>query len=320
MTHILLVRMSSLGDILHTFPAATDIRRALPDAVLEWVVEEAYVPLVRMHPGVTRIVPIALRRWRRQLLGFKTWNEISLFRKLLKQRRYDAILDTQGLAKSALVAKMAKGPVYGFGPRTAREPWVTRFYDATYEFSPADHKVERYREVAARALDFRHEIEVDYGIVAPPRPGFAPARKYCVLLHATARASKLWQESAWLELGRALEARGMTCVLPWGDEEEHARSARLAAALGHAQVPPRMSLTEASGLVGHAAAVVGVDTGLMHLAAALRVPVVGVFCDSEPLDAQPLGAGRTAYRGGIGQPPAARDVLEALAGLVPELK
>ena len=319
MTQILLVRMSSLGDILHTFPAATDLRRARPDAVLEWVVEEAYVPLVRMHPGVTRIVPIALRRWRKQL-SLQAWNEFGSFRENLRAKRYDAILDTQGLAKSLLVAKLAHGPVHGFGPRTAREPWVARFYDARYEFAPSVHKVERYRQVAARALGFDTGPALDYGIVSPPKPAFAPQGRYCVLLHATARAAKLWQESAWIELGRALEARGLACVLPWGDEAERARSARLAAALRDALVPPRMSLEEAAGLVGHASAVVGVDTGLTHLAAALRVPVVGVFCDSEPLDAQPLGAGPTAYRGAIGAPPSASDVLAALQGLVPELR
>ncbi len=320
MKQILLVRMSSLGDILHTFPAATDIRRARPEATLDWVVEEAYVPLVRMHPGVTRAIPIALRRWRGQLFASETWKEFSEFRKQLKTGTYEAILDTQGLAKSALVAKMATGPVYGFGPHTAREPWITRFYDGKYEFGPSDHKVQRYREVASRALSYRHSPDVDYGIVAPAKPPFAPSEKYCVLLHSTARAAKLWQESAWIELGRALEARGVVCVLPWGDEEEHARSARIAAALGEAQVPPKMPLTEAGGLVGHAAAVVGVDTGLMHLAAALRVPVVGVFCDSEPLDAHPLGAGRTAYRGGVGKPPAAKEVLAALGEVEPSLR
>ncbi|MBV8030759.1 MAG: lipopolysaccharide heptosyltransferase I, partial [Betaproteobacteria bacterium] len=180
------------------------------------------------------------------------------------------------------------------------------------------HKIERYRQVAARALAYE-PATLDYGIAAPAKPPFAPSARYCVLLHATARPAKQWQESSWTELGRALEARGLVCVLPWGDEAEQARSQRLASALRQAIVPPRMSLTQAAGLVGHASAVVGVDTGLMHLAAALRVPVVGVFCDSEPVDAKPLGLGRTAYRGGVGTPPSARDVLAALAEVEPTL-
>jgi heptosyltransferase-1 len=319
MTHLLLVRLSSLGDILHTFPAATDIRRERPRLELHWAVEESYVPLVALHPGVSHIVPVALRRWRRRLLERSTWREIRALRATLAAQPFDAILDTQGLVKSVLVAKMARGPVHGFGPRTAREPLASRFYDFMYEFAPADHKVERYREVAARALGYARTSDPDYGIEAPARPAFAPSGEYCVLLHATAREAKLWSEQAWREVGRALELRGLACVLPWGSGPEHARSLRIAEGLAHALVPPKMSIGEAAGLVGHAKAVVGVDTGLMHLAAALKVPVVGVFCDSEPLDAKPVGRGRTAFRGGIGRPPRAAEVLEALEEVAPGL-
>ncbi len=320
MTQILLVRMSSLGDILHTFPAVTDLRRARPDAAIDWVVEEAYVPLVRLHPGVTRIIPLALRRWRRRPFDAATWRQFADWKRAVQEKPYDAILDTQGLAKSLFVAKTARGPVHGFGPHTAREAWVARFYDKTYEFAPSEHKVERYRDVAAKALGYQKSSQIDYGIVAPPKPPFAPSERYCVLLHATAREGKLWNERAWMELGRALEARGVTCVLPWGDEAERLRSVRIGEALKKPLVPPKMELREACGVVGHAAAVIGVDTGLMHLAAALRVPVVGIFTDSEPLDAKPLGAGRTAFRGGIGTPPSAADVLAALGEVEPSLR
>jgi heptosyltransferase-1 len=319
MTRILLVRLSSLGDVLHTFPAATDLRRAFPDAVLDWAVEEAYVPLARLHPGVTRAIPFALRRWRREWFRASAWRELGAFRAALREHRYDAILDTQGLLKSALVARTARGPVHGFGPRTAREPLAARLYDTTYEFGPADHKIERYRAVAARALGYTPPPGIDYGIVAPPAPQFAPRERYCVLLHSTAREAKLWSEAAWIELARVLEARGLACVLPWGSDAERGRAERVARALSRGVVPPRLTIEDAAGLIGHAAAVVGVDTGLMHLAAALGVPVVGVFCDSEPLDAKPLGAGRTAYRGGVGQPPSVAEVLAALGEVAPAL-
>ena len=307
--------MSSLGDIIHTFPAVTDLRRALPGAALDWVVEEAYAPLAAMHPGVTRVLPLALRRWRRSLAGAQTWREAAAFRRTLRQNAYDAILDTQGLLKSAAVACVARGPVYGFGRRTAREPLAACFYDVRYEFAAADHKVERYRSVAARALGYTPGA-LDYGIIAPPAPAAAPGLPYCVLLHSTARAAKLWGDAAWIEVGRYLAGRGLVCVLPWGDDAERDRAARLAAAIPGALVPARMALAEACGLVGHARAVIGLDTGLMHLAAALRVPVVGVFCDSEPLDARPLGSGRTAFRGGVGTPPAAAEVIAAAAELL----
>lgn len=317
MTDVLFVRMSSLGDVLHTFPAATELRASRPDARLHWAVEEAYVELVRLHPGVARIVPVALRRWRRALLAGATWREAKALRAALAAPRFDAIVDTQGLLKSALVAKLAHGPVHGFGPRTAREPLAARFYDHRYEFRPADLKVERYREVAARALGYARRGAPDYGISAPPRPACAPAAPYCVLLHSTARAAKLWDEARWTEVAQALEARGLACVLPWGSEPERRRAARLAAGLQGAAVPPRLSLVEAAGLIGHARVVLGVDTGLMHLAAALKVPVVGIFCASAPLDARPVGQGPTAYRGGIGAPPSAREVVQAVREVAP---
>ncbi|HVL37566.1 MAG TPA: lipopolysaccharide heptosyltransferase I [Burkholderiales bacterium] len=308
MTRVLLTRMSSLGDVIHTLPAATDLRRALPQAQLDWIVEEDYAPLVRLHPGVTRVVPIALRRWRRQWWRRSAWREIAALRRRLREQRYDAIIDTQGLLKSALVARLARGPVHGFGPRTAREPLATRLYRTHAEFSPADHKVERYRQVPARALGYTPGA-LDYGLAAPPRPAAAPAGRYAVLLHSTARADKLWGEAHWIELGRWLQARGLAAVLPWGSDAERARAQRLAAAIPQAAVPPRLALLEAAGLIAHAALVVGVDTGLMHLAAALRVPVVGVFCGSEPLDAHPLGTGPIAFAGAPGRPPPPREII-----------
>jgi heptosyltransferase I len=313
------VRLSSLGDVLHTFPAATDIRRALPDISLDWAVEEAYAPLVRMHPGVTRAIPIALRRGRRELHRPRTWRDFANLRGTLRENTYDTVLDMQGLMKSALIAHMARGPIHGFGPRTAREPMAARFYAATYECPPEVHKIQRYRMLASRALGYSPEAALDYGIVAPPLPLHAPRTPYCVLLHSTARAEKLWDENRWIALGRALGARGLSCVLPWGDEAELRRAERLAADLANAGVPPRMSIEEIAGLIGHAIAVVGVDTGLMHLAAALRVPVVGIFCNSDPRELQPIGAGPTAYRGAIGKPPSVDDVLEALEDVAPVL-
>jgi heptosyltransferase-1 len=223
MKRILIVRLSSLGDVLHTFPAVTDIRRVFPDANVDWAVEETYLPLVRMHPGVTHAIPFALRRWRSEWFHAGAWREFGRFRAALRAHRYDAILDTQGLLKSALVAKLARGPVHGFGPRTAREPFATRCYATTHEFAPADHKIERYRAIAARALGYTPAPGVEYGIVAPPAPVFAPRERYCVLLLATARAAKLWRETGGSSSPGARIAR-VLCVLPWGaDDGAHDR-------------------------------------------------------------------------------------------------
>ena len=217
------------------------------------------------------------------------------------------------------VARQARGPIHGFGRHTAREPIVARFYDCVHEFAANDHKILRYRTVAARALGYAFDAAIDYGLCAPPPPAFAPSGSYVVLFHSTARAAKLWSDSGWTTLGRYLSARGRICVLPWGNDEERARAERIAGTVPGALVPSRMSIAEAEALIGHADAVVGVDTGLMHLAAALKVPVVGVFCDSEPIDAHPSGEGPTTYRGGVGRPPTAAAVIEALGEVVPDL-
>jgi len=319
MTRILLVRLSSLGDVLHTFPAVTDLRRAMPDAALDWVVEEAYAPLVRMHPGVSRAIPFSLRRWRRDPLNRRAWREFAAFRAALREHAYDWIIDAQGLVKSAIVARLAHGPVHGYGPVTGRERLAARFYDFTHEIPREDHAVHRYRTLVARALDYRLQGGIDYGIVPPAAPVFAPSEPYCVLLHSTARAEKLWGEDAWVQVGRALESRQLACVLPWGNADERLRAGRLAASLGQAVVPPEMSMEEAAGLIGDAVAVVGLDTGLMHLAVALGVPVVGIYCNSEPSRTGPLGAGRIAIRGGVGKPPSPADVLGALGEVAPAL-
>jgi len=319
MTRILLVRLSSLGDVLHTFPAVTDLRRAMPDAALDWVVEEVYAPLVRMHPGVSRAIPFSLRRWRRDPLNRRAWREFAAFRAALREHAYDWIIDAQGLVKSAIVARLAHGPVHGYGPVTGRERLAARFYDFTHEIPREDHAVHRYRTLVARALDYRLQGGIDYGIVPPAAPVFAPSEPYCVLLHSTARPEKLWGEDAWVQVGRALASRHLACVLPWGNAEERLRAGRLAASLGQAVVPPEMSMEEAAGLIGDAVAVVGLDTGLMHLAVALGVPVVGIYCNSEPSRTGPLGAGRIAIRGGVGKPPSPADVLGALGEVAPAL-
>ena len=328
MPSLLLVRMSSLGDIVHTFPAVTDIRRERPAIRVHWAVEEAYLPLAGLHPGVARVIPVAMRRWRRRPFSAATWRELRAARAALAETDYDLVLDTQGLLKSLAVARTARRAtrargqaclLHGFGPRTIRERLAARDYDLRHEFLPQDHKILRYRTVAARALGYAVTSDIDYGLTSPSRPSFAPSGNYAVLLHATARAAKLWREDAWIGLVRGLARKDLRCVLPWGDEAERARAERIAAAAPGAVLAPAMSIPQAAGLLAHARVVIGVDTGLMHLAAAFAVPTVGVFCDSEPLDARPIGPGPTAYRGGIGAAPALEEVLDAIGTVAPEL-
>ncbi len=301
--------MSSLGDIVHTFPAVTDFKRARPDWRLHWVVEEQYLELARLHPGVDRLIPVAIRRWRRT--PWASLREAGAARRALRETRYEAIAESQGLIKSALVATQAHGERTGFAWGTAREALASLFYQQHVTCPASEHKIERYRKVLARAAGYVPQGAPDYGLAVPPVPAWVPAAPYCVLMHSTARAAKLWHEVAWIEVGCALAARGWVALLPYGGPDEEARARRLAAAIPQSALAPAMGYVEAAGLLGHARVVVGLDTGFTHLAAALGTPVVGIFCDSEPVDAHPVGHGPTAWCGGIGTPPSAAEVLAA---------
>ena len=314
MKRILIVKTSSLGDVVHNLPVASDIRRHFPDASIDWVVEELYAPLVALHAAVRRVIPVALRRWRRRLASRATWREIGEFRRISQSAHYDAVIDTQGLLKSALIARAAKGRHHGFDARSAREPLAARFYDATHHVARSQHAVPRNRALAALALGYRVEEPADYGLVVPGLIGH-PARRYVVLLHGSSRRDKLWGETAWVELGRGLAARGIACVLPWGSDEERGRSERLALELDHAEVPPLEPLDRLAVLLGAAAAVVGVDTGLTHLAAALDRPVAAIYRGTDPRLTGVYGSPRAKNLGGPGASPSPQEVLQALEAL-----
>ena len=311
MTRILLVKTSSLGDVVHNLPVVGDIRRHAPDAEIDWVVEESFAAIPAMHPAVRRVIPVALRRWRRALLASATRTEICAFLGALREREYDAIIDTQGLLKSALVARAARGPCYGLDWRSSREP-LRFLYGCTFSVPWDRHAVARNRSLAAQALGYQVSAPVDFGIAAQPR-GFAwlPAQRYAVLLHATSADRKLWPESYWMELIKDLFLNDIFCILPWGSDAERKRSEHLAAATDGVVVPPALSLDELSALFAGAHGVAGVDTGLTHLAAALGVPTLGIYCDTDPAATGVYGCPRAINLGGVGTPPPVADVIAA---------
>lgn len=314
MKRILIVKTSSLGDVIHALPAASDIHLHVPDSYIDWVVEESYASLVALHPAVRRIIGVALRRWRRALLSRTTWKEIGEFRQSVGAEPYDAVIDLQGLVKSAVIARAASGPRHGFDSATARERFAACFYDVTHRVDRQQHAVQRNRALAARALGYRVDERVDYGIsVRPPVP--PPARAYCVLLHMSSRRDKLWPETAWIEIGRAMIARGLDCVLPWGSDEERRRSERIAHNLDRARIPAFERLDRLAALLAGATAIVGVDTGLTHLAGALGRPVAAVFCGTDPRLTGVYGARRAENVGGPGASPSPEEVLQALESL-----
>ena len=312
--HILLVKTSSLGDVLHNLPVVSDIAHHFPGAQVDWLVEESFAALPRLHPAVSNVIPVAVRRWRGRLLSAAVWREIAALRSTLAAQHYDIAIDTQGLLKSALLMRGAQGLRCGFDRDSAREPLAASLYQRTFPVATGQHAVERNRQLAAQAFGYVLEGQADYGIRPPAigRPAWLAQEPYAVLLHATSRADKLWSETNWIALGCYLHEKNIRCILPWGSAEEQARSLRLAGAIPDAVAPPRLSLNEAAALLGGARAVVGVDTGLAHLAAALGVPTIGIYTATDPV-LTGLYAGRYAVNlGNIGRAPDTAAVITAL--------
>lgn len=315
---ILLVKTSSLGDVVHNLPVVSDLRRAIAGVEIDWAVEESFAAIPGLHPALRQVVPVALRRWRKSWWRRQTRDEIRAFLRTLRQREYDAVIDTQGLLKSALVTRAARGMRYGLDWKSAREP-LAAFYDKTFHVPWTQHAVERNRSLAAQALRYALPAAVDYGISAAQRAfPWLPAESWMVLLHATSADRKLWREPDWIALGRYFAVQGICSVLPWGSAAERGRSERLAAQIPGAVTPPALRLEEAAALLAGAHAVVGLDTGLTHLAAALNVPTVGIYCATDPRATGIYGCRRTADLGGIGKPPAVSEVTATLNQLFKE--
>lgn len=312
--NIVLIKTSSLGDVLHNLPVVTDIRKHLPDARIDWVVEESFAALPTLHPGVQRVIPVAMRRWRKSWWASR--REMQAVCRELRERHYDLALDTQGLLKSALITHCTHTERCGYGWGSAREPLASLFYDCTYAIARDQHAVERNRQLAAAALGYAVEGSPDYGIRAPDVAlPWLPEGPYAVLLHATSRDDKLWDEPNWIALGKQLHQTGLRAVLPWGSEREKARSERLCDAIPDAVCAPRLNLNEATALLGRARAVAGVDTGLSHLAAALDVPTVGIYTATDPGLTGLYAAARAVNLGGKGAPPTVDAVIVKLTEL-----
>jgi heptosyltransferase-1 len=313
MADILFIKTSSLGDVIHHMPALTDAGKARGDATFTWLVEEAFAPLVRLHPAVNDVIPVAWRRWRKSLYAPATIAEITDSLRTIRARPYEDVVDSQGLLRSAAIARAAHGRRHGYDAASIREPLASVFYDVRHRVSRDLHAIERNRILSGLALGYRPQGAPDFGLERGPIASVAT--RYAVFLHATARSEKQWPESYWIALGKAIGG-GLESVLPWGTEIERARSVRIAAQVPGARVPGREPLEQVTKLIAGAQYVVGVDTGLLHLAAALGVPLVAIFTGSEPGLTGPVGRGPITVLGTNGAPPSVDAVADAIARIV----
>ena len=338
---ILLVKLSSLGDVLHNLPIVWDLRARLPDAQIDWVVEEGYVHLLMPllsrdgFQGIDRIIPFGLRRWKKNLLKLSTWQEFFAFKKQLQMTAYDVIIETQGLLKSAIVCSLAKKTsntvIAGLANATefsGYEPIARSFYNQSVQVPTQCHAVDRSRWVMCSALDWplieRSNAPQFYPaqyIQSLPLPSQALAQQlavpYVLCFHSTARAAKRWSNDHWIALGKELAARGYQVVLPWGNLEERAVSEEIASQIPNALVPPAFSIEGAFAVIANAALTVGVDTGLTHLAAVLNKPTIEIYCDSPLWKTEGYWSNKIRNVGDIQKPPTVAEVLQAVTELLP---
>ncbi|MBC8649118.1 lipopolysaccharide heptosyltransferase I [Pseudomonas sp. MTM4] len=279
---VLLIKTSSLGDVVHTLPAVTDAQRAVPGIQFDWVVEEGFAEIPAWHPSVAQVIPVAIRRWRKQPLQTLRSGEWRRFKARLREARYDLVIDAQGLLKSAWMTRYVKAPIAGLDRDSAREPLASRFYDRRYAVPRDQHALERVRQLFAQSLGYPvPETIADYGLDRNQlaTPGEAP---YLLFLHGTTWPSKHWPEQYWRELAERMSEFGWAIRLPWGNADEKARAERIADGLAGVSVLPRLNLGGIAKVVAGARACVAVDTGLGHLAAALDVPSISLYGPTLP--------------------------------------
>ena len=281
---VLIVKTSSLGDVIHTLPALTDAMNAIPGIRFDWVVEEAFKEIPAWHPAVDKVIPVAIRRWRKSLFSKQTRSEWKTYKSSLQAIRYDAVIDAQGLIKSAfLVTRLAKGSSFGQDKYSAREPLAAKLFDHPISIAKQQHAVERTRQLFAAALDYTlPECRGDFAIQAHFQSQQPPKNPYLVFQHSTTRFDKHWPETYWSTLIKKAGDAGWYIKLPWGNPSEKERADRLAEAHENAQVLPKLSLAEVAQVLASACGCVSVDTGLSHLAAALDRPNVILFGPTDP--------------------------------------
>jgi len=286
---VLIVKTSSMGDVIHTLPAVTDAKRARPDIVFDWVVEESFAEVPAWHPAVDSVIPVAIRRWRKNLVQSWRSPEWRQFKAALRKQHYDLVIDAQGLIKSAWITRLVKAPSAGLDKASAREPVAAWAYQHRYAVPKGMHAVERTRSLFAQALGYSlptgadgQPLKGDYGIDPHRFYGSSQESPNVVFLHATTRDDKHYPELYWKALAETLTKAGYRVRLPWGAEHERERAKRIARGINGVEVLPRLNLQGVAGVLAQASAVVAVDTGLGHLSAALNVPTVSLYGPTSP--------------------------------------
>ncbi len=282
---VLIVKVSSLGDIIHTLPAVTDAKQAHPNLVFDWVVEENFTEVPSWHPAVDRVIPVAIRRWRKSLMKTYLNHEFRAFKRALQGTRYDLVIDAQGLIKSGIISRMSRGLTIGLSNRTVREPLAALFYNKAYSVPWTEHAVDRVRQLFSRALQYQYDADsISSGIdraKLTTKLENVP-EKTVVFLHGTTRVNKYWPKENWRKLAKLAIAYGYDVFLPWGTLEEKKRAEFISEGNLNVKILGKKSLSDLAVVIIKSKGVIAVDTGLGHLAAALSKSTVSLYGPTNP--------------------------------------
>lgn len=321
MKKILLVKTSSMGDLIHTFPALTDLMNHRPgEYALTWVAEEAFSDIAAMHPLTEHVIQFSFRRWKKNLFSAQTWREYRTFTSALRADAWEKIVDAQGLLKSVAITKIAanrgQSPTYSYSKESIREPMAARFYDHNFSVPKGLTAIERNRALFAQVFNYKVAGAPDFGITHwEEKSLLTPDKPFAALIHGTSAESKEWPEEKWIQLGKWLAKQGIISILFWGNPREKTRAERMAKEILGAIVMPKVSLREAGLILSKASLIVAVDTGLAHLANTQDRPIVGLFLDSHAHYAGVIptkGNPHAQNLGGKGENPEVCEVIEVV--------
>jgi len=283
MVRILIIKTSSLGDIVHCLPVINDIKYFVPESSIDWLVEECFADVPRLHPGVDSVITISLRTWKKNLRKKSTWIGLYKSIKAIRENHYDIIIDFQGLLKSAFFTLFTRGDIHGFDKTSIREGAASYFYKFTHTVSKQIHAVVRNRELASKC--FQYELldqSAHFGLEIHNINNFNLSERYVVLIHGSSKKSKQWPKEHWLKVIQFFNGLGLRVLLPWGNLEEYHFSKALRKASTNSLVLPKMNISDLANVISGAKCIIGVDSGLTHLGNALGIPTIGLYMDSNP--------------------------------------
>ena len=293
---ILVTRLGAMGDVIQTLPAVADLRNRFPEARIAWAVESNWTPILERNPHVDDVIPVALRTWRRLANGPQSWKEATRFAGDLRARRFDLSIDFQGLLKSAAIASLSGAQERaGFDRLHLREPLAELTYTRRVR-TASPHVVDRYRDLAALVTGStstaRAEFPLPVGRLRPDLPA-----KYVLASPQAGWGGKQWPAEHYGRLADRIwtdHRIPLAIDCPPGTEESVARI-RANARAGSVVTHPS-TISELIGATRSARAVVGVDSGPLHLAAALGRPGVAIFGPTDPDRNGPYGDSITVLR------------------------